>query len=49
VPTPAPIGADLATELAAHGRLDGPALRRAFERGIAEVIRPAMRSLEGAS
>ncbi len=48
-PIPEPIAADLVTELAAHGRLDGPTLTRAFERAIAEVIRPAMRSLESAS
>jgi hypothetical protein len=49
LPAPEPIAADLAAELAAHGRLDGAALRRAFERGVADVIRPAMRTLEGAA
>jgi hypothetical protein len=48
-PAPTPIAADLAAELAAHGRLDGAALRHVFERGIAEVIRPAMRSFEHVS
>ncbi len=46
-PSPESIPGDLTAALAAHGRLDGAALRRAFERGIAEVIRPAVQALVG--
>ena len=49
MPEPEPIAGELAADLAAHGRLDAAALRSAFERGIADVILPAMRSLEGSS